>query len=561
MITLEQYTELYQNLKHNKGNINDIILREAYLINEGAKDLPSIINHVTTLFTSKHLIHLLKGEKVDEIIVTEIFTKLDKYPKNGSLRISYRDNVSWVYYISLINPRLWEFESDRICETLVKLAEFVRQGKITKPKAVLYKDKKFIYDDIDKLSDFIDSFEVIDTTESILINDRTYINNGAEIELENSNFLIVSIKTQEASDFYGQFSKWCTVTKNSDMSMLEVYNRKGKLFVIIDKKLIHTKNDLRCIAIQVESSQCVDVSDKISWFIFDGSYPKYTDLNRIFNFTRVLKDKIICDFSNVNDSKNNRPRFIRNMKTLNFYQNLKRLDLSDNNIDDNILYKDILPYIHENCADKIIINLQDNPLIKNSVLDLNKIKFKDLNATIKILGRSIGGIIVTIKNAGDSTNAVKVTDRNMLANLLFTFRGDLSIFDVSAVSDMKRLFYNTFYSKDIKDLDISKWDVSGVTNMSQMFMCSKFNINISDWKVSNVNNMRQMFYESEFNGDISGWDVSKVTDMWQMFADSKFNKDISKWNVGDKDKVNTESIFNGCSLDPLPKWYTNRTTE
>ena len=40
---------------------------------------------------------------------------------------------------------------------------------------------------------------------------------------------------------------------------------------------------------------------------------------------------------------------------------------------------------------------------------------------------------------------------------------------------------------------------------------NEFNGDISLWDVSNVTNMSGMFYESKFDGDISDWDVSKVT--------------------------------------------------
>jgi len=39
--------------------------------------------------------------------------------------------------------------------------------------------------------------------------------------------------------------------------------------------------------------------------------------------------------------------------------------------------------------------------------------------------------------------------------------------------------------------------------------------------------MNKMFWESDFNGDISQWDVSNVTDMTDMFNNSMFNGDIS----------------------------------
>jgi surface protein len=47
---------------------------------------------------------------------------------------------------------------------------------------------------------------------------------------------------------------------------------------------------------------------------------------------------------------------------------------------------------------------------------------------------------------------------------------------------------------------------------------SSFNGDISSWDVSNVTNMSDMFFQAtSFNGDISNWDVSNVTNMSEMF--------------------------------------------
>ena len=89
--------------------------------------------------------------------------------------------------------------------------------------------------------------------------------------------------------------------------------------------------------------------------------------------------------------------------------------------------------------------------------------------------------------------------------------------------------------------DISRWNVSNVTNMKKMFMHSEFFGDISQWNVSKVTNMNGMFWCSVFNGDISDWDVSNVTDMSQMFKKSNFKKNISKWDVRKVKKMN--SIF------------------
>jgi surface protein len=49
----------------------------------------------------------------------------------------------------------------------------------------------------------------------------------------------------------------------------------------------------------------------------------------------------------------------------------------------------------------------------------------------------------------------------------------------------------------------SFWDISKITDLSNIFSCCSFNGDISNWNVSNVTNMSYMFYMSKFNGDIS----------------------------------------------------------
>ena len=76
-------------------------------------------------------------------------------------------------------------------------------------------------------------------------------------------------------------------------------------------------------------------------------------------------------------------------------------------------------------------------------------------------------------------------------------------------------------------------DLSRVQDMSSMFRKSSFNGDISGWNVSSVTTMSNMFSSaSAFNGDISGWNVSSVTDMSDMFHDaSAFNWNLNDWNV------------------------------
>ena len=133
---------------------------------------------------------------------------------------------------------------------------------------------------------------------------------------------------------------------------------------------------------------------------------------------------------------------------------------------------------------------------------------------------------------------------------------NLNWIDVSGITDMNNLFYYSVRNENIKEFkyfngDISEWDVSNVDDMSYMFYgCEKFNGDISKWNVSNVKNMVGTFAcAREFNQDISKWDVSNVEDMNMMFMCAEsFNKNISNWNISSKNNCTPNSVFVGCPI-------------
>ena len=127
----------------------------------------------------------------------------------------------------------------------------------------------------------------------------------------------------------------------------------------------------------------------------------------------------------------------------------------------------------------------------------------------------------------------QVTDMSELFQFKSTFNDDISNWNVSSVTDMKYMFRgaNAF------NQDIGSWDVSNVSNMEVMFYnANTFNQDIGSWNVSSVTDMRDMFKSStygntSFNQDIGSWDVSNVQEMDGMFFNSSFNKDIGSWDV------------------------------
>ena len=100
-------------------------------------------------------------------------------------------------------------------------------------------------------------------------------------------------------------------------------------------------------------------------------------------------------------------------------------------------------------------------------------------------------------------------------------------------------------------LKLSQFNVSNIENMSELFKFFNFNnINsqyddISKWNVSKVTNMNCMFmYSNGFNQDLSKWNVSSVKNMDTMFKECRdFNKGLN-WNISVSTKI--EGIFNGC---------------
>ena len=156
-----------------------------------------------------------------------------------------------------------------------------------------------------------------------------------------------------------------------------------------------------------------------------------------------------------------------------------------------------------------------------------------------------------------------ITDMSSMFNAS-AFNQPIGSWDVSNVTDMSNMFTNA----SAFNQPIDSWDVSNVTDMRAMFYGATFNLPIESWNVSNVTDMSAMFYQAlAFNQPIGSWNVSSVTNMNSMFSSAlAFNQPIGFWNVSSVTNMN--SMFSGGMLSsyvnafnqPIGSWDVSNVT-
>ena len=158
---------------------------------------------------------------------------------------------------------------------------------------------------------------------------------------------------------------------------------------------------------------------------------------------------------------------------------------------------------------------------------------------------------------------------------------DLGRVDCALVPDLSNLFnsnayniegtianiiylkYNTPAEKNLKKTicfylsainpNVSKWDVSNVTNMQMMFKgCTAFNCDLNSWHVDNVTNMCGLFNDCEsFDKPLDKWHVDNCKEFSYMFYGCwNFNQNIDNWSLTNADNIS--SMFENCKSFNMP---------
>ena len=159
----------------------------------------------------------------------------------------------------------------------------------------------------------------------------------------------------------------------------------------------------------------------------------------------------------------------------------------------------------------------------------------------------------------------RVTDMNyMFWNMHSLTSLNLSNFNTSKVTNMSSMFYNM---RNLTSLDLSNFDTSNVTNMKAMFhnSWSLTSLNLSNFNTSKVTKMESMFDNTVLTSlNLSNFDTSNVTNMRRMFAFMRnlTTLDLSNFDTSKVTDMNRmfNSMPNLTSLN-LSNFDTSNVTE
>ena len=124
-----------------------------------------------------------------------------------------------------------------------------------------------------------------------------------------------------------------------------------------------------------------------------------------------------------------------------------------------------------------------------------------------------------------------VTDMGRMFFGASSFNGNISTWDVSSVTDMGRMFFGASSFND----NISAWNVSSVTrhgsHVLRCLLLQRQHLRLE--RLLGSRTWVGMFSgASSFNGNISSWDVSSATDMTNMFnGASAFSQNLGSWYI------------------------------
>ena len=178
-----------------------------------------------------------------------------------------------------------------------------------------------------------------------------------------------------------------------------------------------------------------------------------------------------------------------------------------------------------------------------------------LNPKTKEQLRALIDYLVGLEGVLCDLNHIDISGVDDFTELFYRspFMGDISGWNVSHVRCMRGMFEQSKFTTQFQPQGLSRWAVSGVTDMSRMFNRSAFDGDLSQWKFPALRSASNMFAYASFNGDIADWDVSQLQNMQGMFRYSVFKGDLSRWCVANA--TDLWDMFQGAAfVGNIQRW-------
>ena len=343
---------------------------------------------------------------------------------------------------------------------------------------------------------------------------------------------------------------------------------KGNKLSVISNK----KNSLDLSGRDLEYSFELDSKGKIkNMIVSDGTYCISTNKD----YTKITKSDISenCSYEELHNIAGT---LMKNFYEKSSYKDRLTVSSIEFSNDKNTVVSGIEPIdVSEEKNDSIKMYIKPvsdtSSLLSITIVADGNIAFPEDSSSLLSFGRphSGGGYYGALKsikfNNSIDTNRVKNMSKIFYGNNLLESL-DLSDFNTSNVTNMSEMFMGI----GVEELDLSSFDTSKVIDMSRMFYCPFDNSklksikNLNKFNTSKVTNMSQMFFGSKVTTlDLSSFDTSNVTDMNAMFWYSAATeiKGLNKFNTSNVTNMNCMFAGNETTTLDLSGFDTSNVTD
>ena len=452
--------------------------------------------------------------------------------------------------------------------------------------------------------------DVIHITCRILKSPMVLSSNGVE-QIINNNFIAqmkIEVQNNNGTNIINPMGYLCNIG-NKNIKILITYYKKLNLECLnnITKFIVYINNEEREIDMKLDryiyTNQQLDITmieileeDNISTFLeIDSNIASK-------NYTNENIEAIYLNDSNLLGKmkgtviKKNYDNYICNMKSLNngiILNNKSQLIgiIKEKNNNNNLI--EFIPMniiINKINYIKCIYDIKREDLGKNiQILNNKEFSHDDqvqnheiINKTDIIINGKISTNILTYQFQRDGLNIIYFSSNELFTNTSYMFSDcsalkevDISSFDTSEVTDMSYMFSHCSSLKEINlssintnkvtdmssmfsdcpsltKLNLTLFNTENVTDMSSMFSnCSSLKeINLTSFNTRRVTNMNRMFSycSSLTNLNLSSFNTSRVAYMSWMFFNCSSLKELNLSSSFTANQVNEmNDIFSGCS--------------